>query len=130
MKDVDLVVQEILSSPASAAATLLLPPSGDSVFVAHGFDLYALDAHDGEILWQRRFDEPIWSCHLLDGANILVHLELSLACLAADGNEQWFFSHSEIITRVQIQPNRLRLQDFEERQFELDLTTGFVVSAT
>lgn len=120
--------QRILSSAASAAPTLLLPPSGDYVFVAHGFDFYALDAHSGEILWQRHFDEPIWACYLLSGADVLVHLELSLVRLDESGNERWYFSHSDIITQVQIQPNRLRVQDFDERQFDLDLTTGLVVS--
>ena len=120
--------QRILSNPAAAAATLLLPLSGDSMFIAYDFDLYALNGHNGEILWQRHFDEPIWTCHLLSGTDLLVHLELSLFRLDAGGNERWFYSHSDIITDVQIQTNWLRLTDFEEQQVELNLTTGLVLS--
>ena len=98
------------------------------MFIAYDFDLYALNGHNGEILWQRHFDEPIWTCHLLSWTDLLVHLELSLFRLDAVGNERWFYSHSDIITDVQIQTNWLRLTDFEEQQVELNLTTGLVLS--
>ena len=120
--------QRILSSAGSTAATLLLPSSGDYLFVAQEFDIYALNTHNGEILWQRHFAEPIWACHLLSDTDVLVHLELSLVRLDASGNERWYFSHSDIITQVQIQSTQLRLQDFDERQFTLDLTTGHLLS--
>jgi len=96
------------------------------IYYSKWFDLYALDAHNGAILWQRHFDEPIWACHLLAGTDILVHLELSLIRLDSDGNERWSFSHCDVVTQVQIQTNRLHVQDFDGRQFELDLTTGLV----
>lgn len=99
-------------------------------FVAHGFDFYALNAHNGEILWQRHFNEPIWSSYLLTGTDVLVHLELSLVRLDANGNERWSFSHSDIITQVQILSHQLRFQDFDERQFTLDLATGVLISVT
>jgi hypothetical protein len=121
--------QRILANPAAAAAMLLLPPNSDSMFIAYDFDLYALNGHDGGILWQRHFDEPIWACHLLPGTDLLVHLELSLVRLDVNGNEQWFYSHSDIITAVQIQANQLYLEDFDEHQFKLNLTTGLAISA-
>lgn len=83
----------------------------------------------GEILWQRRFDEPIWTCHLLAETDILVHLELSLIRLNAEGAEQWIYSHADIITEIQLQENQLRLTDFDNHQFGLNLMTGLVVPA-
>lgn len=121
--------QRVLSNAASGVATLLLPSTGDYVFVAHGFDFYALDAHNGEILWQRHFDEPIWSCFLVAGTDLLIHLELSLVRLTATGDECWSFSHSDIITQVHTQANRLHFQDFDERHFVLDLASGVPVLA-
>ncbi len=97
---------------------------GKHLFVAYSFDVYALDAHTGDILWQHEFDEPIWTTYLLDDEGLLIHLELSIICLNADGSERWRFNHSEIITQITHQDQRLLVQDFDEQQFVLDMTTG------
>lgn len=120
--------QRVLSTPTLTTPTLLLPQSGKRLLVAYSFDIYALDAHTGDIVWQRNFDEPIWACYLLADEGLLVHLELSVVCLNVNGSDRWRFSHNEIITQVVLQDARLLVQDFEEHQFYLDLVKGTILS--
>jgi outer membrane protein assembly factor BamB len=120
--------RRVLSTLTLTPPTLLLPQSGKHLLVAYSFDVYALDAHTGDILWQREFDEPIWTSHLLDDEGLLIHLELSIVCLNLEGSERWRFNHNEIITQVTLQNERLLVQDFDERQFFLDMTTGKLLS--
>jgi outer membrane protein assembly factor BamB len=122
--------QRILSTPTLTTPTLLLPQSGQRLLVAYSFDLYALDAHTGDILWQRDFVEPIWASYLVADEGLLVHLELSIACLNIDGSDRWRYTHNEIITQVTLQGDHLLVQDFDEQQFLLNLTTGVPVSQT
>lgn len=120
--------QRILSTTSSTTPTLLLPQSGNHLFVAYSFDIYALDAHTGDILWHYECDEPIWNSYLLDDENLLVHLELSVVRLHVDGSERWRFQHHEIITRVALQASYLLIQDFDEQHFALSMELGTLLA--
>ena len=116
--------QRTLTSAITATPILLLPPDRDRVLLACGFDLYALDIHTGEIKWQKTFSEPIWTGRLLPDGRLLLHLELSVACLDGSGEESWIYHHDEIVTEVDLQGNRVMIRDLAERRLKLDSKTG------
>lgn len=138
--------QRTLSGPASTTPNLLFSRNYGQAYVVYGLDIFSLDIHTGDTLWQYHVDEPVWATYLIKGKDLLLHLELSIIYLNDAGHRQWHFDHNEIITEVSVQNSALRssstgtslwqmlfsrqrltVQDMEERVFILDLASGVLV---
>jgi outer membrane protein assembly factor BamB len=113
-----------LTSTASTDPVLLLPLDGSRLYLAYGFDLLALNVHTGAVEWQRHFDEPIWAGHLSSGGYILLHLELSIVCLDAQGRQLWQHNQGDIIVGLIVKDDYIIVQDFAGRNSMIDRFTG------
>jgi len=68
--------ERTLSGPTSITPTLLLSGNHGRAYLVYGFDIFALDIHTGDIVWQHHVDEPVWTSYLIKGKDLLLHLEL------------------------------------------------------
>ncbi len=73
---------------------------------------------------QSKYSEPIWAKIPLPSGDLLLRRELSIAYVAANGEERWRYRHHEIVSEVSMDGAQAKVTDFADNILFLDLQTG------
>lgn len=95
------------------------------LLVKYGFQVYALGARSGELVWSRRSGTPIVA--VLCSTRLphaIVQTEIETLSLRPDGEVAWRAAHNEVVTEAELIGGRLVLTSYAGQRLAIDPRTG------